>query len=331
MSLYPLFARLDGKPVLVVGGGPVAERKVRLLLRTGARIRVQAPALTPALQALARQDRVEWLEGAFTPQQLDDAWLAVAATDDEAVNRAVAEAAEARRIFVNVVDDAELSSVHTPAIIDRDPLLVAVSSAGAAPMIARAVREDIEARLDEGLGPVARLAQRHRARIRQAWPDLRERRRFYERLLQGKVLRHARDGELAAAEAALLAALDGPAPRIAGSITLVAAPGNDVGCLSLAGLRALNGADLLFIERAVHPAFVELARRDAERIEFTVATDATPLAPIRETLVRTARAGQAAVVLHPAQEAGRLVEDQAWCAAQAIRLRHIAAAAAMTE
>lgn len=330
MSLYPLFARLDGKPVLVVGGGTVAERKVRLLLRTGARLRVQAPALTPALEALAQQGRIERLAGPFTPGQLGDVWLAVAATDDPAVNRAVAEAAEARRIFVNVVDDAELSSVHTPALIDRDPLLIAISSAGAAPMIARSVREDIEARLDEGLGPVARLAQRHRARIRQAWPDLAERRRFYERLLQGEMLQHARGGQLAAAEAALLDALAGPAPDAAGSATAIAAPGSDAGCLSLAGLRALNGADTLFIDRAVHPGFVELARRDAERVEFSAPSAATgsPLAPIRDAMLEQARSGQAVVVLHGQAAAAGLAEDQAFCAAHALRLRLIPAAAA---
>lgn len=328
MSLYPLFARLDGKPVLVVGGGTIAERKVSLLLGTGACIRVRALAFTPALQGLARQGRVACLEGHFAPQQLDDVWLAVAATDDEAVNRAVAQAAEARRIFVNVVDDAELSSVHTPAIIDRDPLLIAISSAGAAPMIARALREDIEARLDAGLGPLAQLAQRHRARIRQARPDLDERRRFYEGLLQGEALRHARAGRTAEAEAALLGALGAGAVATPGSAVVVTAPGSDTGNLTLAGLRALNRADTLFIESTVHGAHVELARRDAERVAFTAPTPAqgSPLQPIRAAVLAQVRAGQAAVIVQARADPARLDEDEAFFSAHAVRLHGLPAA-----
>lgn len=333
MHLYPLFARLDGKPVLVVGGGSIAERKVRLLLGTGARIRVQALEFTPELEALARQGRIERSAGPFAPAQLDDVWLAVAATDDEAVNRAVALAAEARRIFVNVVDDAELSSVHTPAIIDRDPLLIAISSVGAAPMIARALREDIEARLDAGLGPLARLAQRHRARIQQARPDLGERQRFYEGLLQGEALRHARAGRMAEAEAALLGAL-GAAPAAApGSAVVVSAPGSDTGNLTLAGLRALNCADTLFIESTVHPAHVELARRDAQRVAFTApaAAQGSPLQPIRAAVLAQVRAGQAAVIVQAQPAPARLDEDRAFFDAHAVRLRGLPAAAVAIE
>ena len=134
--LFPLFADLRGRRVVVVGGGAVAARKVAALVEADARVRVGAPALSPQLAALAEADRIQVVEGAFDPAWLDDAWLAVAATDDPLVNRAVAAAAEARRIWANVVDDATLSTFHLPARVQRGALQVAISSRGGAPRLA---------------------------------------------------------------------------------------------------------------------------------------------------------------------------------------------------
>lgn len=139
--LFPLFADLRDRTVVVVGGGLVAARKVEALLGTGARIVVVAPALGGALAPLAADGRIDHRAGTFAPEALDDAWLAIAATDDPQVNRAVAEAGQARRVWVNVVDDAELARVHLPARVERGPLQVAISSGGGAPMLARLVRE----------------------------------------------------------------------------------------------------------------------------------------------------------------------------------------------
>src|SRR5690606_14798096 len=183
--LFPLFLDLRGRRVLVVGGGGVAARKVAALLESGAHVVVGAPALELGLAALLREGRIAHLRGGFDPAWLDDAWLAVAATDNPAVNRAVAEAAQARRIWANVVDDAGLATAQLPARVQRGPLQVAISSGGGSPMLARHLREKLEAELDDALGALAQLFIELRGRIRERLPDLPARRRFFERVLAG--------------------------------------------------------------------------------------------------------------------------------------------------
>jgi uroporphyrin-III C-methyltransferase/precorrin-2 dehydrogenase/sirohydrochlorin ferrochelatase len=267
MKLYPLFADLSRRAVLVVGGGGVAERKVAALLAAGAQVTVGAPELTPQLQRWVRQGRVAHRAGEFTPGWLDYVWLAVAATADRALNARVAELAGLRRVFVNVVDDAELSSFHVPAVIDRAPLVVAISSGGAAPMLARLVRERLETLLDHSLGPLALLAARLRRRIRRRHPDLAARRRFYTELFTGPVAALLRKGQAAQAAAAAEQALRAAPIGQAGSVVLVGAGPGDPGLLTLRGLRALNEADVILHDRLVSAEVLELARRDAERIE----------------------------------------------------------------
>jgi uroporphyrin-III C-methyltransferase/precorrin-2 dehydrogenase/sirohydrochlorin ferrochelatase len=266
-SLFPVFADLHDRPVLVVGGGAVARRKAAALLEAGARVTVGAPVLEPALGDWAAQGRVAHVAGTFEPAWLDGAWLVVAATDDEGTNRAVAAAAEARRVWANVVDDAELSTFHVPSRIRRGPLQVAISSGGGAPMLARAVRERLETRLDESLGPLAQLLTRHRSRIRTRFTDIGARRRFFDRLLDGALPALLRRGASDEAERTFEQALAAAPVRSSGSVALVGAGPGDPGLLTLRGLRLLNEADVILHDRLVSPEVLELARRDAERIE----------------------------------------------------------------
>ena len=267
MKLYPIFADLARRAVLVVGGGAVAERKAAALLAAGAQVTIGAPALTPQLQRWARQGRIAHRAGEFSPGWLDYAWLVVAATDDRALNARVAELAGLRRVFVNVVDDAGLSSFHVPAVIDRAPLVVAISSGGAAPMLARLVRERLETLLDHTLGPLAQLAARLRKRIRRRHPDLAARRRFYAELFTGPVAALLHRGQAAQAVAAAEQALRAAVVEPVGSVVLVGAGPGDPGLLTLRGLRALNEADVILHDHLVSAEVLELARRDAERIE----------------------------------------------------------------
>jgi uroporphyrin-III C-methyltransferase len=266
MKLYPLFANLDRRPVLVVGGGAVAERKVAALLAAGALVIVAATEATPALQSLAGQGRIELRQDAFDASWLDTIWLLVAATSDQVLNRRLAALAEQRRIFVNVVDDATLSSFHVPAVVDRAPLTIAISSAGAAPMLARLIRERLEALLDPSLGSLTALAARWRERIRARHPDLAERRRFYGTLLTGPVAALLRRGRSEQAEQATARALAAPSEIATGSVVLVGAGPGDPGLLTLRGLRALNEADVILHDRLVSADVLELARRDAVRV-----------------------------------------------------------------
>ena len=266
MKLFPIFADLTDRLVLVVGGGAVAERKTLALLEASANVVVGAPALTPALAALVSEGRVRHLPGTFNPDWLQDVWLVVAATDDRTVNAAVSQAAEARRIFSNVVDDPELSSFQVPSIVDRSPVIVAISSSGVAPVLARRIRERIESLFDHTLGQLAGLAAVYRKRIRASHPDLGARRRFYDWLLDGPVAGFLRQQQPAQAEAALADALAAPIAPAEGSVVLVGAGPGDPGLLTLKALRALNEADVILYDRLVSDEVMSLARRDAERV-----------------------------------------------------------------
>ncbi|WP_368641252.1 siroheme synthase CysG [Castellaniella ginsengisoli] len=300
MNHFPLFADLKGRTALVVGAGLVAERKIALLRAAGARVIVNARAAHPQVQARVQQGEIELRLGEFDPALLDEAWLAVAATNDREQNRRVADAAAARRLFCNVVDDPELSSVQVPAIVDRAPLTIAISSGGAAPVIARRLRERIESLFDPALGALAALAQRKRPVIRQARPQLRARRDFYDWLLDGPVLGALRRGRGDEAESLLDQALSARTPPPAGKVLLVGAGPGDPGLLTLRGLRALNEADVILADRLVSPAVLSLARRDAHVIDVGKAPGGpheSTQARIHALMVSHARQGRCVVRL----------------------------------
>jgi uroporphyrin-III C-methyltransferase/precorrin-2 dehydrogenase/sirohydrochlorin ferrochelatase len=263
MRYFPLFADLQGRRVLVVGGGAVAERKVRLLLEAGARVTLVAPVASDWLQAAAG---VEVHLDTFRPQHLEGAVLAIAATDDASVNAAVAAAGRDRHVLVNVVDVAHLSSFIVPAIVDRSPLVIAISTGGVAPVLARLVRERLETLIDGSFGQLAGLLERWRVRIKTQLPDVTARRRFYETVVRGRVADLVRSQDAAAAELELERTLQhADAPR-RGSVVLVGAGPGDAGLLTLHALRALQEADVILHDRLVTDEILNLARRDADRI-----------------------------------------------------------------
>ncbi len=267
MRYFPLFLDLRDRLVVVVGGGSVAERKALLLADSGARIRLVAPTLTAALAARVDGTRIEHRAHDFIDADIDGARLVIAATDSRATNRAVARAANERGIVVNVVDDLELSSGILPAIVDRSPLVIAISTQGTAPALARLVRERIEAALDESIGRLAAFCESWRSRIKAALPELGARRRFYDWLLHGAAAALVRESRAADAGRVVAAALvKGPAAT-AGSVVLVGAGPGDPGLLTLHALRALQGADVVLHDRLVSAEILKLARREAELIE----------------------------------------------------------------
>jgi precorrin-2 dehydrogenase/sirohydrochlorin ferrochelatase len=295
MPLFPLFTDLQGREVLVVGGGEVATRKIHALLRAGARVLIYARELAPPLQALAVAGHLQRLEGdAVDPAWIERAWLVVAATDDHVLNREVAGMAEAAKRWINVVDDAELSSYQVPAVVDREPITIAISSAGAAPMLARQLREQLEAEIDPSIGELARLFARHRGRIRERLPLMRERRDWFERILAGDIPVLLRAGNADAAEQAFKDALDeGGTSRVRGSVALVGCGDGDPGLLALRALRLLNQADLVLVGDGVAQAIVDMARRDAAMQPLPSAED------LSEVLSAHVEAGRRVVCLRP--------------------------------
>jgi precorrin-2 dehydrogenase/sirohydrochlorin ferrochelatase len=266
MALYPLFAELEGREVLVVGGGEVAARKVAALLKSGALVRLHArEVLHPEIGDALAEGRIVRLAGDFDPAWLDTAWLVVAATDDVAFNAGLAAECGRRRRLINVVDDAALSTFQVPAVVDRAPLVIAISSGGAAPMLARRIRERMETLLDPSLGPLAALFGQHRERIRQQLPELPARRRWFEHMLDGRMEQAHENGGAAAVEAAFVAELQSARPAAGGSVTLVTAS-SAADLYTLRALRALNEADAIVLGPGVEAASLEPARRDATRI-----------------------------------------------------------------
>ena len=296
--LYPVFLDLAGRRVLLVGGGVVARRKAEALVEAGADVVVGAPALVPELARAVAEGRLAHRPGPFHPGWLEGAWLVIAATDDPDVNATVAREAEARRIWVNVVDDAPRCSFQVPARVERGPLQVAISSRGEAPMLARWLRERLETELDPALGQLAEWLGAKRETLRTRFPETARRRQVIETLIRGPAADALRNGDVAGAEAAFEAALGQDAtPR--GRVILVGAGPGDPGLLTLRGLRALNQADVVLHDRLVSPEVLALARRDAETIEVAkeAGTHHTTQQRIHELLIEHARAGRTVVRL----------------------------------
>ncbi len=299
MRYLPVCLDLLDTPALVVGGGPVAARRIDLLRRAGARVTVVAPELLAPLAGLARDGFLRWHERHFEPADVVEARIVIAATDDRAVNAAVASAARAAGIPVNVVDAPELSSFIVPAIVDRSPILVAITSGGVAPLLATRLRERIEAQLDESWGRLAVFAGRWRARIRAATAAGATRRNLYDWLLEGPVAAAVRAGRETDADQLLAERLDTGDSPAAGFVSLVGAGPGDPDLLTLAALRALQRADVILSDRLPPPQILARARRDAEVIDVGKRPGDGPerQAAINQLMVEHARRGRYVVRL----------------------------------
>lgn len=287
---FPIFVDLAAQPVLVVGGGEVAARKIRLLLKSGAHPRVVARELNEELTGLLAEDRIEQLATSFEPAQLRGCRLVVAATDDRALNRQVAAAAEAIGLLCNVVDDPEASRYITPSIVERAPITVAISTAGAAPVLARRLRERIEALLPAAYGRVAEFMERNRDRVKQLPTGTR--RQLWEDFLDGPGPERLLVGDEVAAVFELESLIGGAAPR--GEVYLVGAGPGDPDLLSFRALRLMQQCDVVLYDALISPAILDLVRRDAERIYVGKrrAKHTLPQEDINAELVRLAQQGK---------------------------------------
>jgi len=305
MRHLPLFASLHGRACLIVGGGVVAERRARLLREAGARVTLRAPAFSSALERLAADDSAVILERRpFADEDVGPFWLVVAATDDPAVNARVAAAADRARVFCNVVDDAERSSFIMPAIVDRDPVTIAISSGGLSPVVARYVKGLIESLVPSRLGALARLAGRWRARVRAAIPDADERRHFWQDLVEGPAAEHAFAGRDEEAERVLQRSLAertavrardrAVADQKAGEAWLVGAGPGHPDLITLRGRQLLAAADVVLYDRLGAPGLLRYARRDAELIPVgkTPGRPSITQAEINRLLVELVAAGK---------------------------------------
>jgi uroporphyrin-III C-methyltransferase/precorrin-2 dehydrogenase/sirohydrochlorin ferrochelatase len=299
MRYFPIFLDLARKPVLLVGGGEVAARKFSLLADAGADVTVVAPGLGAEMSEALSRGAFTHHAREFAAADLDGQWLVVAATNDRAVNAAVAAAASTARIPCNVVDDRELSSFIMPAIIDRSPVQIAVSTGGTSPVLARLIRERLETLLDGSLGTLAAFAERWRERVKAKFTEHSARRKFLSWMLTGPVAAALRAGRLERAEDLTRRALEDSAAIPPGHVALVGAGPGNAGLMTLQGLRALQEADVIVHDRLVSPEVLELARRDASRFDvgkFVGGGGATQ-EEINELLVEHAKRGEIVVRL----------------------------------
>lgn len=269
MDFLPIFMKIEGRPCVVVGGGEVAARKVALLRQCGARVTVVAPTLCPALVDMKARGELQHRGARFVPADLEGATLVIAATDDRCVNAEVSRLAQARNLPVNVVDDPDLCSFIVPAIVDRSPVVIAASTGGASPVLARLLRARLEALVPAAYGELARLAQRFRGRVAQTVPA-EARRSFWERVLGGPIAEMVFSGRNAQAEASFEAELEragaGHGGTPTGEVYLVGAGPGNPDLLTFAALRLMQQADVVLYDNLVSPPILALTRRDAERV-----------------------------------------------------------------
>jgi len=298
MDYYPLFMQIEDRTCVVIGGGVVAARKIEMLRRAGARVSVVAPDLTDDLARLAECGLIDHRGRMFFPNQLDGAVLVIAATGDEAIDAQVARHARLRGLPVNVVEDAELSSFVTPAVIDRSPVVVAVSTGGTSPVLARRIRAQIETVLPPALGRLARLLAKYRGAARRHVPDPVQRRRTWERIIDGPAAGLALSHHSEDAEATLIRELTGPTSG-RGEVHLVGAGPGDPELLTIKARRVLENAGVVVHDRLVSAEIVDLARRDAERIDVgkRAGHHAMRQDEINDLLVELARNGKRVVRL----------------------------------
>jgi len=198
-AYYPLFADLNGRRCVVVGGGVVAQRKVTTLLAYGAQITIVSPTVTRRLARYVAQRKIRYAARRFRPSDLAGAWLVYAATDDEAINELVSRSATTRRIFTNVVDQKPLCSFIAPAIARRGELTIAVSTGGASPSLAKQLRTDLARQLGTEYARMLRVLRNLRGLAKRRLPRYADRKRYFDRLVRGRVFHLVRQGRTAAA------------------------------------------------------------------------------------------------------------------------------------
>lgn len=298
MDYLPIFTKLENRPCLVIGGGDVALRKVHLLLKAGADVTVCAPQLDASLLQKAEVNEIKIIQHCFTAELLKDKWLVIAATNQRSVNQQIADAANELQLLVNVVDDPELSSFIMPSIVDRSPIVVAISSGGKAPVLARLLRERLEALLPMHLGRLAELSGEFRHRVKAVIKNVSLRRRYWEKLFaSGQLGSLLEKGQTAKAVALMESNLS--CDVSCGDVALVGAGPGDPSLLTLKALQLMQQADVVLYDRLVSAEILDLVRRDADLVSVGKAAGNHEVEQSRtnEMLVEYARQGKKVVRL----------------------------------
>ena len=324
MNTFPLFFKLEDRKVLIVGGGDVALRKADLLSRAGAAITILAPSISHELQTLLSHTKYkakhELIYENYNKAYMTGARVIIAATDDETLNHQIHADASELNIPVNVVDTPHLCDFIFPAIVDRNPIVIGISSNGKAPVLARLLRARLETLIPQGYGKLAKLAGEFRGEVKAKIPTLTGRRQFWERAFEGEVSQLMFAGNENEAAAQLQADLDHTAAVIAssgkntldnafsesqsvkntmGEVYIVGAGPGDPELLTFKALRLMQQADIVYYDALVSPQVLDLCRRDADKVFVGKkrSNHAVAQLGINELLVNSAKEGRRVVRL----------------------------------
>jgi uroporphyrin-III C-methyltransferase/precorrin-2 dehydrogenase/sirohydrochlorin ferrochelatase len=273
MEYFPVFIDSTKINAMVVGGGDVAARKIELLLKATPKITIMAEQVSANVLRLIDHYHLTWLAHNYRTGLLANKNLVIAATDDNQVNKAIYNEAEQLNILVNVVDQPELCSYITPAIIDRDPMIIAISSSGSSPVLVRMLREQIDKLLPDGYGKLANFSYKFRDHVKARIKGLRNRRTFWEKTLNGVIGHTVLMGDIKKAEQKLIASLKQQIPPPDGEIVFIHTLDGNPDNLTLKAHREMQCADAVFYDQQVNDALIDYIRRDAEKYPQTIDSD----------------------------------------------------------
>ena len=294
MNYLPIFIDIKQQPCLVVGGGDIALRKINLLLKANAAITCVSKECCDGIERLVKDNKITHIEKAFEATDINIQVLIVSATDDSDLNAQVSALAKTANIPVNVVDSPDLCSFVMPSIVDRSPIVIAISSAGKAPVLARLIRAKLESTIPHAYGKLAELAGNFRDQVKAKFNNIEDRRYFWEKTFSGIVAEKVFSGKVDEAKADLQAQLDGSTDSGVGEVYLVGGGPGDPDLLTFKALRLMQQADVILYDRLVSDGVMELVRRDAELIYVGKERDnhAVPQGDINQLLVDLAKQGR---------------------------------------
>lgn len=294
MKHFPIFLDIKDRHCLVIGGGPVATRKVKNLLKSGARVTVISPEIDDALQTLVDEKQISLIARKYQETDIVRAFLVVAATNRAEVNAEIAKAANDANLLVNVADNPELGSYIFPSVIDRSPVSIAVSTGGASPVLARQLRQRLETIIPNSCGSLAGITEEYRQKVKDAFPEQSQRKEFWETALKGAFAELMYAGQDKAARKLLDEALENKRSHANGEVYLVGAGPGDPDLLTFKAVRLMQQADVMVYDRLVSKPILDMANKEAERLYVGKEKEnhAVPQDKINDLLVDLAKQGK---------------------------------------
>jgi len=295
MDHLPIFINIREKPCIVIGGGDIALRKINLLLKAKAKVNCLSPLFCKGIKNLSKNGHITLINKSFDQTDIKDYSIIIAATDDKSVNSLISSIAQDKKILVNVVDSPELSSFIMPSIVDRSPLIIAVSSSGKAPVLSRIIRAKLETIIPSAYGILADIAGEYRQKVKDRFSTIKDRRAFWEAVFSGVIAEKVFSGRISEAKEDIQRQLDDSVEMDLGEVYLVGAGPGDPDLLTFKALRLIQQADVVLYDRLVSKGVMELVRRDSELIYVGKkggSDKSTKQVDINDQLVELAKTGK---------------------------------------